>query len=93
MSEDVIKRLRSDDVALKLTHGEGEGYYAVMGGELHHHRAHHRAESAEPGEEARERFEIDAQFLTLFNPEFIPLKDAPFDRSVDTKTDGQEADS
>jgi len=76
---EVLERLRTDDVALKLTHGEGEAYYAWLDGDLNHYRDHPQAESAEPGEESRERFAIDAKYLGLFDPKFIPLESSPFD--------------
>lgn len=79
---DVIARLRSQDVALKLTHGEGEAYYAWIDGELHHHRVHPTAESCEPGRDSVERFLIDTKFMSLFSPDFIPLTDSPFSREV-----------
>jgi len=82
--EQIVSRLKTDDVALELTHGEGQAYYAWVDGELHHFRDHHRAESAEPGDDAMERLGIDADYLPLFDPSFVSLADSPFSRSSDT---------
>lgn len=86
-TEQIVDRLKSDDVVLELTHGEGKAFYGWIDGDLHHHRDHHRAESCEPGEESFERLKIDADYLPMFNPEFIPFDQGPFNRSVDTGTD------
>lgn len=75
---DVLEKLRGGEVALKLTHGEGEGYFAFVDGELHHHRAHPSVPSAGAGEAARERFDLDAGLMAMFEPEYIPLDESPF---------------
>jgi len=75
---EILERLQTDDVALKLTHGEGEAYYAWVGGKLNHHRVHPTAESAEPGQDSLERFAIDAKYLGMFEPKFVPLESSPF---------------
>jgi hypothetical protein len=74
----IIDRLQDEDVALKLTHGEGVAYYAMLDDTLHHHhREHESAESAEPGDDSWDRLLVDAQFLPIFEPDIVPLSKTP----------------
>jgi len=83
LQRQIIERLQDGDVALKLTHGEGVAYYAMLDDTLHHHRQHDSAESAEPGQESWDRLLADAQFLTIFEPDIVPLSETPLQEMVD----------
>jgi len=78
----ITDRLQDEDVALKLTHGEGVAYYAMLDDTLHHHREHESAESAEPGDESWDRLLVDAQFLPMFEPDIVPLSETPLQEVV-----------
>lgn len=77
LQRQIIDRLQDGDVALKLTHGEGVAYYAMLEDTLHHHREHDSAESAQPGQESWDRLLVDAQFLPIFEPDIVPLTETP----------------
>jgi len=82
LQRQIIERLQDADVALKLTHGEGVAYYAMLDETLHHHRDHDSAESAESGQESWDRLLVDAQFLPIFEPDIVPLSETPLQEVV-----------
>lgn len=81
----LITDLQEYDIAIKVEHGEGQAYYAWVDDQLHHHREHPTAQSCDPGEEARERLQLDSKYFGVLKADIIPFDSSPFSRDQETE--------
>ena len=84
--QEVLDRLRDEEIVLKLNQSEGFSYYFWNTGglsyqnELHHKHVIEENYQEHTGSDAVSRIKNDSEMWALCRPEFIEPSDSPFDR-------------